>query len=345
MPAADQLFRRDARWRGGDGAYSVHLGGDATLWLFGDSFVGRSPGAPRSEATMIHNSVALQRGRDPRRASLRFHWRRAAGGAAQDFFAAQGEEYFWPGGAALVGTRLVVFLMRVRSTRQASGQDTPADLGFRVVGSAARIVANPDDPPHRWRMRALDFADNPWGVKVGVGCALVHGAHLYAYSVHEPGTHDVYLLRWPRADAAAGRLARPEWWVGDGWSVSPDAGRPPRPVLPRGQTELAVFRDPDAAQLVEVQVIGFPGHALGYRTAPRPEGPWSPLVPFFAPQERARPDVLVYAAKAHPQLRFGAAAGVVVTYMTNSVRFAELLRDARLYYPRFVALRRPPAGR
>ncbi|MEA2698994.1 MAG: hypothetical protein QOI66_3265, partial [Myxococcales bacterium] len=38
-PDADALFRRDPRWLGGDAAFSVALGGDRILWLFGDSFI------------------------------------------------------------------------------------------------------------------------------------------------------------------------------------------------------------------------------------------------------------------------------------------------------------------
>ena len=37
------LFGRGRpRWLGGDGAYSIDLGGDRTLWLFGDSFIATS---------------------------------------------------------------------------------------------------------------------------------------------------------------------------------------------------------------------------------------------------------------------------------------------------------------
>ena len=37
--AGDTLFRRDARWMGGDAAISIELSNARTLWLFGDSFV------------------------------------------------------------------------------------------------------------------------------------------------------------------------------------------------------------------------------------------------------------------------------------------------------------------
>ena len=57
---ADELFRRgDPRWLGGDGAYSVDLGGERTLWLFGDSFIATSPAHTRSESTIVRNSIAV----------------------------------------------------------------------------------------------------------------------------------------------------------------------------------------------------------------------------------------------------------------------------------------------
>jgi hypothetical protein len=39
-PEADALFHGDRHWLGGDGAYSIDLGDNRVLWLFGDSFIG-----------------------------------------------------------------------------------------------------------------------------------------------------------------------------------------------------------------------------------------------------------------------------------------------------------------
>ena len=64
-PEADALFRKDPRWLGGDGAFSVDLGGERTLWLFGDSFVATSAANERAESKMVRNSIAVQTGRDP----------------------------------------------------------------------------------------------------------------------------------------------------------------------------------------------------------------------------------------------------------------------------------------
>ena len=57
-PEADQLFRRDTRWRGSDAANSIDLGEGRVLWTFGDSFVDNNPVAAqrqRKTARFIRN--------------------------------------------------------------------------------------------------------------------------------------------------------------------------------------------------------------------------------------------------------------------------------------------------
>src|SRR5512138_3482529 len=72
---ADALFHQDPRWLGGDGAYSIDLGGARSLWLFGDSFIATSQALTRRESTMVRNSVAVMTGRDPLTATMEFAWR------------------------------------------------------------------------------------------------------------------------------------------------------------------------------------------------------------------------------------------------------------------------------
>ena len=77
-PEADALFHRDPRWLGADGASSVDLGAGRVLWLFDDTFVATCASGDRSQATMVRNTVAIQTGYDPSRATIAFRWR--AGG-------------------------------------------------------------------------------------------------------------------------------------------------------------------------------------------------------------------------------------------------------------------------
>lgn len=100
LPAADGLFRQDTRWLGADAAYSVPLQDGRVLWLFGDTFVATSDAHVRTESEMVRNTVAIQRGDDPRTATFEPAWRVEEDGSPASFFPEDGERWHWPGGAA-----------------------------------------------------------------------------------------------------------------------------------------------------------------------------------------------------------------------------------------------------
>jgi len=85
--SADALFHQEPRWLGADAAYSIDLGGDRSLWLFGDTFVATSTAFVRPASKMVHNTVAVQTGRDPLTAKIAFRWRTGEDGAPASFFA------------------------------------------------------------------------------------------------------------------------------------------------------------------------------------------------------------------------------------------------------------------
>src|SRR5277367_3680573 len=95
-PEADALFHADPRWLGADGAYTVDLGGDRTLWLYGDTFLAREAGGTRADALFLRNSAAVQTGRDPSHAVMAFYWGKDDRGDPQSFVGEDGDEWFWP---------------------------------------------------------------------------------------------------------------------------------------------------------------------------------------------------------------------------------------------------------
>lgn len=145
------MFRRDRAWQGGDAAYSIDLGGERVLWLFGDSFVSPDARGSRSGAPFARNTVAIQRGYDPTTASVAFYYRREGdGGAPSSFFVANTPgTWMWPGHGARVGDALFLFLARVRSVSDGA-------FGFANDRSEALLVANPDDDPPRWATLVSD---------------------------------------------------------------------------------------------------------------------------------------------------------------------------------------------
>ncbi len=314
-PDADSMFRRDARWMGGDGAYSVDLGGGRVLWLFGDSFVATGANRVRSQSVLVRNSVGIQSGYDPSKASIAYAYRSDAMGKPGSFIAEEGDEWFWPGGGVKIDDRVVVFLYRV---------GPGGGLGFENRGSDVLVIENPGDEPLQWRMTRTRLPDNGMKIFPGSGGVQLDGEYLISYAVQEP-SHDLFLARWPKH----GDYTRPEWWDGSGYSDQPKV------VVPSVGTEFSVHFDQVLGKWVLFEMRGFGAADLHVRTADRLEGPFGAPQKVFHPSESDRANILVYAGKAHPEI---VGAQIVATYASNSFDFTTLVNDMSLYYPRFVRI-------
>ena len=338
-PDADQAFQGDARWLGGDAALSVPLGGDRTLWLFGDSFVATSDRGRRSESRMIRNSIAIQQGRNPRTALVRFHWRGDDTSPAS-FFPDRSDHWYWPGhGIRLREGPLVIFLFTVIAT-------PGRDLGFATVGNAIAVIDDPDAAADTWQPRIYDIP-TPGFDALPATALLRDGEHIVALAIRQEGTHAGALVGYPAAQLAIGRVDGAEWWAGAarGWVRETALGAEgPAFVIDDAGAECSLHRDEHSALFVHVASYGFGATTIGVRTAPALTGPWSAPRTIYRPPESDGPRPAVYAAKAHPQLAGPEAADLVITYATNSFDFADLFTpqgERELYWPRFVAWRLP----
>jgi hypothetical protein len=155
-------------------------------------------------------------------------------------------------------------------------------------------------------------------------------------------------------DLGDGRIL---WLFGDSWidpagpgvrqgarmvsnsvAIQPDSsGVPRQPLFDNGQSELTIHLDPTTARFLAVQTQGFGAADVMLGAAPTLTGPWSGTRMVYRPPEHDRPNVMIYSAKAHPEL---AGGNLVLTYDTNTFRFEEQLSDSLIYYPRFVRLTR-----
>ncbi len=322
-PKADRLFRTGPRWLGGDDAYSIDLGNGRVLWLFGDSFIAKKPGDSRQNSVMVRNSVAIQKGYDPARAKMTFYWGERDGHPF-DFAPGEGKLWLWPNQGIRLGSHLLLFYSRVAPDKRKDS------LGFQSAGWTAFLVDNLDRQPSEWKLHKLAVPEGRGNIIFGMS-VLRMSRFVYAFGHSEP-EHDVYLIRWPLAEAARGDLSSPEWWCGDAWSANPALRRP---LLRDVSSEFSVQRDPHGRGFIEVNSQGFGASIIVARFAPRLEGPWSKARGIYRPPESNRPDAFVYGGKSHPGLT---GADVVITYVANSSSFGTLVKDTSIYFPRFVRL-------
>ena len=322
----DALFHQEPRWLGADGAFTIDLGGDRTLWLFGDTFIATSAADVRTESTMVRNSVAVMTGRDPAMATMQFAWH--DGSPPDSFFAEDGAHWFWPtDGVRVPDGPLVVFLSEIAAT---PGQG----LGFAGAGYRAVAVADPSGPPSGWQPATIPTSPAPFDATAAIACSVVDGDHLVAL-VADTDAHHEHLARWPLATLASDASA-PEWWDGSRWRA--DATDPP--AVFDGSTECSLQQVDGLWAYVDSE--GFGASTIGIRTAPALTGPWSDATSVFTPPEDSAPSPFVYAGKGHAILAtHEPGANLVVTYADNSFTFADLFDPARvqtLYWPHFAEL-------
>lgn len=322
-PELNALFRNDARWVGGDGAYSCDLGNNRILWLFGDSLIAKDATRNRDTATFIRNSAAIQTGYDPSRAFMAFHWGETAGHPSS-FIPEQGDRWFWPGACLRVGKGLVLFGQWLR-------QEGVGQWGFGAVGSAGLYVADADADPLTWQPQDAHLPD--LGDTVVLGTAgLVAGEHLFVYGA-KGATHDYVLARFPLADARGGDVSHAEFYSGGAWRASADLSGLPEAIFALGAPESSVHFEVKSRQFMMFQTEGFGATTLAMRVAPEPEGPWSEPVSFYRPPESFEEGAFVYAGKAHPEI---AGGGLAVSYVPSRFEDDPRPSPADFYFPHFV---------
>jgi hypothetical protein len=319
---ADALFHQDPRWLGGGSPYSIDLGNERTLWLFGDSFIATSPALTRRESTVVPNSIAVMTGRDPRDAAIEFAWR--DGSPPGPFFPGAGDHHFRPlHGIRLPDGPLVVFLAEL-------APEGPA--GFRAVR-----IPNPDEPPAAWTIEPLATLPAPHDPSVAVGtCTAVEFArradseaeyteHLVAF------TGDGRAVRWPLVAVGAGLLTRAEWWTGDTYTLQDQLARDPAIVIPDPATECSLVTDFNAWYYLANRDA-----TLATRWAYGLAGGFTEPENLFTP-----PEPSTRSAIAHPSLAGAGPEDYIITY-TDDASPEELLdpaREATLYWPHFAHVR------
>lgn len=319
FPSLERKLRGTSGFVGGDSAYSIVLSPNKSLWLFGDSFIGKiAADGKRKDCKMVRNTVALD---DPTKPAARptFYVQEPA------FFKC-GKNFYWPGDGLMYKGKLYVFM---HETESAPKQRPP--FQFNPLHDHLMIVQNPMDSPPTWKIKEYNFLNPSSNRQLGIATVL-DGDYIYIYLSNTAIRVGLWknptgVARLKKSDLEAGKIENLEWLADGGWQ--------PKPAF------LDTMWEDGTSEMTVTKVSGLPGffafylpfgnNAIMMRHADRPDGPWSkPVVAYTLP--KASKDIFFYSAKAHPQYSKGKGE-VALTYCDNSSVFSRVLNDAKLYFP------------
>jgi hypothetical protein len=331
-PDWDNVFQRTNGWIGADGDYSVQLSDDKILWLFSDTWTGEVIDGKRVKPRMINNSLGIQRGTNPTNASVEYFYRQDKEGNATAFFKPKDERgYFWPFAAVKTSRGLFVFLQRVETYK------TGTPFGFRLFETWLAEIKNPDDDPMRWKIkqRKIPFAKFSPNETLLLGAAVLHEKEfVYIYgsqSRTENGKKKSHMIVARVPEEKFADFGKWQFFTDDGWKNST---RNLTPLCPDMPAECSVSWLPALNQYAFVHSVALNGN-ISIRLAPTVTGPWSEPKQIYQTPESAREGTFCYAGKAHPELS-ATTNELVITYAANAWGLAQVVNDARLYWPRFV---------
>ena len=320
--------RNDLGWSGGDQAASLRLPDGRTLWVFGDTVLGREApdGGYAPGARMVHNSFLLQD-----RGCLAAVNGPHGGEVVPD---ARNGDYYWPLAATHDAGRLVVTVARVRRTG-------PGALDFRGVGTEAAVFRlAPRGTPRFERMAPLPSTGAP-EVRPQYGHALVvDRGHTYVYASRKVREPLVFGKAVTVARVPAGRLLdlrQWRYWDGRSWSPRPSDAADVVPAGPSGwSTSFSVLRRPGGRFQYVTKADDFLGTAVVSGTAASPQGAFTRVAVASYPSFR-RPHEVLYNPLAHPEQRLSDGS-LLVSISRNTTDFALTTADADRYKPQFFAV-------
>jgi len=331
-PEMNALFEQKDNWIGADGAYSVALTQERTLWLFSDTWVGSVRAGKRTNATIVNNTLALQDGRGEG-AKLEFIIRHDTDGKPAAFLTPDDKRgWFWLQSSACIEKRLFLFLTQVERT------DEKSVFGFRQTGQWLGVVTNALDPPAAWRVeqRKLPCAKFLPEHQVTFGAAsLVEGGYLYIYGTDEdikPAGGDRHLIVARVSVSEVADFSAWRFYANGKWDA--DYRKASR-IADGMASECSVSFLPKPGQYVLVYTDRGLSARILARTASTPWGKWSaPITIYQCPEMGWDKNIFCYGAKAHPSQ--GTGDEMMISYVANSLDFWQVANDARLYWPRFI---------
>jgi len=325
---------------GGDAGYSIALASGKSLWLFGDSFVGKPAQRDRKGTRFVRNSIAISNCDEVNGWQIKYYWRNKDRSAPTAFFdTKEKKHWYWPLDGFIYKGRLYVAISKLK--------DNPKEkiFSFQTVGVYLAVISNPLAPPDKWQIEYLKLSA---GTVLYPGSTIVlDGDFAYLFTVKEtaaPKRQQMILTRLSLAKMDRREVSLEYFAKNKSWKRGID-GDDAAVVIETGHSEMSVRYHPETQQWVAVSGGDFLSGQIMIRTAPALTGPWSERqaiyeFPEMSDRNPSRdPDTWCYAVKEH--IEFAQADALLVTYACNSFKFEKLIANTDIYRPQVVFVRLP----
>jgi hypothetical protein len=318
-----EMFNRDCcGYTGGDGTFSVLLPDGRTVWIFGDTFLGKVyPDNTRERTTpiFIRNSIVVQDG-DSVNTLHQGTAEHPASFVIPPSRLSQGQRlsedsvWFWPCDGFVKDNKLKLFLSGLVKA------DTGM-WGFRWTGTWLATYSLPE-------IKEEEIIPIPYSLKnqVHYGNAILEEHdYTYVYGAKESKPHV--------ARFAAGNVTGPwEFFTGTGWSSDPAKSVPMSDADVSEQFSVIKIKN---KYVLITQTGYFLSPEIYSFVSDKPYGSWSQKTFLYkTPIPQGNKNLFTYNALAHPQ--FTEDGKILISYNMNSMLLEDHFRDADIYRPRFI---------
>ena len=331
-------------WYGGDGAYSIKLDNERTLWLFGDTFVSSETGRKDRLGmdVVLGTTMAISTCGKNGQFNIKYYLKKKNG----KFLSSFGEkEWLWPQDPFIANNVLYIPLLVVKAML-----DLKEPLNFKIVRhKIARIKNYMLADPNQWKIDYIDLKEAiPPGIEAFATTSVVFQNHVYFYplyiSVRKSAKISGNILVRVPLDKLDDPTNSMEYFKKSGtW----EKGLVPAKaliVLAAGVSELSVRYHANDNKWIATYMSNINnGNQIMYQTADKPEGPWSKPIVLIANVAEVDPKSpryddqnFCYAGKEH--IQFAQPENLVVTYVCNS---AENFQKKNNFIRRNLFLYRP----
>ncbi len=304
---------------GGDATYSVLLPDGRTVWIFGDTFIGKiTPELTRKKTSpmYIRNCFVVQNGIE----MSTLHQ-----GKSKEFISmtvpnevkegakTELDIWFWPGDGFIHDNKLKIFMSKFHQAEKGM-------WGFEFLESVLVEYSLPN-------LKEVKRTNIPYSKQSGIhfGHALYETKeHLYIYGLKDKKPY-VARAKYNNLETTW------EYFNGENWVDDITLIKPMLDIDGSEQFSIIKLR----GQYVLIIQLGALSRKVSSYISNTPFGPWqNRQILFKTPLLFKNKDIFTYNALAHPQ--FTKNNELLISYNTNSLKLEDHFTNARIYRPRFM---------